>query len=159
VPPRALQPKVPRDLETICLKCLEKAPARRYPSAEALADDLRRFENGEPVRARPVTAIERAVKWARRRPAVATLLALVALITTLGVAGISWEWWRAEDRAVAAEAAEGRANEKAAAEQAANEKTRAALGREADARHEEQIQREKAVAELERAEVNLHYSR
>ncbi len=83
-PPSRLAPKVPRDLETICLKCLSKEPARRYGSAEALADDLRRFQAGEPVQARPVGRLERAAKWAKRRPALAgmlgvTLLALVAL--------------------------------------------------------------------------------
>jgi formylglycine-generating enzyme required for sulfatase activity/tRNA A-37 threonylcarbamoyl transferase component Bud32 len=84
VPPSRLAPKVPRDLETICLKCLQKEPIRRYASAEELADDLRRFQVGEPIRARPVGAGERAVKWAKRRPALAallgvTLLALVSL--------------------------------------------------------------------------------
>src|SRR5207244_1982460 len=71
VPPSRLQPKLPRDLETICLKCLEKEPRRRYADASALAEDLRCFRVGEPIRARPVRAWERALKWARRRPAVA----------------------------------------------------------------------------------------
>jgi serine/threonine protein kinase/formylglycine-generating enzyme required for sulfatase activity len=84
VPPARWNPKVPCDLETICLKCLSKEPTRRYASAEALADDLRRFQTGEPVRARPAGRLERAAKWARRRPALAgllsvTLLALVSL--------------------------------------------------------------------------------
>ncbi len=84
VPPRQLQPKTPRDLETICLKCLSKEPARRYTSAEALGEDLRRFQADEPVQARPAGRLERAVKWARRRPTAAalvsvTVLALVAL--------------------------------------------------------------------------------
>jgi formylglycine-generating enzyme required for sulfatase activity len=82
-PPSRLAPKVPRDLETICLRCLQKDPARRYASAEALADDLRRFQAGEPVQARPVGRVERALKWAKRRPALAALLGvtLLALVT------------------------------------------------------------------------------
>src|SRR5262249_54612839 len=75
VPPRQLQPCLPRDLETVCLKCLQKAPARRYPSASALADDLRRFLEGKPVKARPVGALEQGVKWAKRRPGAAAVLA------------------------------------------------------------------------------------
>jgi formylglycine-generating enzyme required for sulfatase activity len=71
--------KVPADLETICLKCLSKEPARRYASAEELANDLRRFMAGEPIRARPVGAVERTWKWARRRPALAALLGVVLL--------------------------------------------------------------------------------
>ncbi len=74
VPPSRLQAKTPRDLETICLKCLAKEPRRRYPSAEALAEDLRRFLDSKPVTARPVSTLERAWKWAKRRPALAALL-------------------------------------------------------------------------------------
>jgi len=73
VPPRRLQPKVPIDLETICLKALHKEPKKRYPSAEALADDLRRFQNGEPIQARPIGVVGRTIKWAKRRPALAAL--------------------------------------------------------------------------------------
>jgi WD40 repeat protein len=74
--PRSLDPRVDRDLETICLKCLDKEPARRYGSAEALAEDLERWLAHEPIRARPTTAWERAAKWARRRPAAAALTAV-----------------------------------------------------------------------------------
>lgn len=84
-PPSRLGVKVPRDLETICLKCLNKVPARRYASAEDLADDLRRFQAGEPIRARPVGAAERTWKWARRRPALAAIPCLV-LLATFGLA-------------------------------------------------------------------------
>jgi formylglycine-generating enzyme required for sulfatase activity/tRNA A-37 threonylcarbamoyl transferase component Bud32 len=91
-PPSRLTGNVPRDLETICLKCLSKEPARRYASAEELADDLRRFQVGEPIRARPVGAVERVVKWVRRHVAISALTATVFLVTVLGVAGIEWKY-------------------------------------------------------------------
>jgi hypothetical protein len=80
-PPRALRPGVPRDLETVCLKCLEKDPARRYALAEAVADDLDRWLRGKPITARPAGRLERAGKWARRNPgwASATAVSLLAL--------------------------------------------------------------------------------
>ena len=92
VPPRRLNAAIPRDLETICLKCLEKDPGKRYARAAALGEDLRRYLSGEPIVARPVTRLERAVKWARRKPAIAALLALVALVTALGLGGVLWQW-------------------------------------------------------------------
>ncbi len=93
VSPRQLNPKVARDLETICLKCLDKEPQRRYGSATALADDLRRFLNDEPIRARPTSAMQRFVKWVKRRPAAAALVAVVAWLglnsVALGIAVLS----------------------------------------------------------------------
>jgi hypothetical protein len=89
VAPRQLQPKVPRDLETVCLRCLEKEPGRRYASAAALAEDLRRFLGGEPILASPVGVWGRGVKWARRRPAVAGLLGVSGVaVLALGMAAV-----------------------------------------------------------------------
>ncbi len=87
ISPSRLQPKVPRDLVTICLKGLRKDPRQRYASAEALADDLERFRDGRPIQARPVSAWERALKWARRRPTQAALVAAVALLVLSGSLG------------------------------------------------------------------------
>ena len=96
VPPRRLDPSLKRDLETICLKCLEKDPARRYPSAAALGDDLRRFLAGEPVMARPVGRVERAWRWSRRNPLAATLFTLVGALTAGGTLAITAFWLCAE---------------------------------------------------------------
>jgi WD40 repeat protein len=95
VPVARLQPGVPRDLATICMKCLEKEPARRYASAAELAGDLARFLAGQPIHARPVGVVERALKWARRRPAVAGLGATCALLAVVSFALISWQWQEA----------------------------------------------------------------
>jgi serine/threonine protein kinase len=96
VPPTRLQPRVPRDLETITLKCLEKDRGRRYASAWALAEDLERFQTGETIRARPVGSAERLWRWCWRRPAVAALVATLALVLVVGLASVTVLWRRAE---------------------------------------------------------------
>jgi serine/threonine protein kinase/lipopolysaccharide biosynthesis regulator YciM len=99
VPPRRLQPGVPRDVETVCLKCLHKPAARRYATAEELAEDLCRFQAGEPIVARPVGHLERGWKWARRRPAAAALVGVTVLALAGGVTGVLWYADRERDRA------------------------------------------------------------
>ncbi len=95
-PPSRRNPRVPRDLEVICQKCLEKEPGRRYSSALALAEDLTRWQKGEPIQARPVGPAVRAAMWCRRNPALATAAALVVLALAGGFAGVTWQWRKAE---------------------------------------------------------------
>ena len=92
ISPSRLRPQLPRDLVTICLKCLEKQPVRRYASSIELADDLRRFESGQTLRARALGAHERLWRWCRREPVVSSLA--VALL--VGLVGVATQWWRAE---------------------------------------------------------------
>ncbi len=91
LPPRSLYPNVPADLDTICLKCLEKEPHRRYPTAQELADDLGRFLKHEPIRARPSTRRERAVKWVRRNPRVAGMGVVVLAVALIGFTAVWWQ--------------------------------------------------------------------
>ncbi|MDA1052348.1 MAG: protein kinase [Planctomycetota bacterium] len=102
VPPRRLVSTVPRDLETICLKCLEKEAHRRYASAWLLAEDLQRHLAGEPIVARRAGPIERTRRWCRRKPGTAGLIAMLALAIVAGSTGIIAQWQRAERNAVVA---------------------------------------------------------
>ena len=99
VPPRRLNPGTPADLQTICLKCLQKEPARRYGSAQELAEDLARFLEGKPILARPVSPLERTWLWCRRRPLPAAMSASLILAVALGATGILWQWRAAETHA------------------------------------------------------------
>jgi serine/threonine protein kinase/tetratricopeptide (TPR) repeat protein len=104
VAPRRLQPKLPRDLETITLKCLEKDPRKRYASAAALADDCAAFLRGEPIKARPTPVWRRAAKWARRRPAVAALVLVSVVAAVALVLGVLWHNARLGDALARAQA-------------------------------------------------------
>ncbi len=93
---RQLNDQVPRDLETICLKAMAKEPGRRYQTAAEFADDLRRWQRGETIRARPVGSLERTWRWCRRRPLVAGLAAALFFVVVAGFAGTFSQWRRAE---------------------------------------------------------------
>jgi WD40 repeat protein len=157
--PRSLNPAVDRDLATITLKCLDKDPARRYGSAEALAEDLERWLAGVPILARPASSLERAAKWARRRPAIAALVAAVVLVSVLGVAGIALQWQHAVAAEGKARAAEGVALSRAqteararADEEKAKNQARAAQQKEAFARKQEEAARKKEEEHRKKAE-------
>jgi hypothetical protein len=129
VPPRQLQPGLPRDLDTVCLKCLQKDPRRRYASAAALADDLARFLRGEPVTARPVSGVERTWKAVRRRPAAAAV-ALAGAVAAVAVVGVVvWSNGRLATERDAARAAERDADEQRRAAEAEREAAAAARDR------------------------------
>jgi eukaryotic-like serine/threonine-protein kinase len=102
--PSQLNDRVPRDLEIICLKCLEKEPARRYGSALALAEDLDRWLEGQPILARPVGVTTRLVMWCRRNKALASLAALLILALLSGLGGVTWKWREADRERAKAEA-------------------------------------------------------
>ena len=104
VPPRRLNPRIPRDLETICLKCLEKDPARRYASAEALAEDVRAWLDGRPIAARPVSFLDKTWRACRRRPVVAALATTLSLTLATGFLSIVLLWRHAEAERIRAEA-------------------------------------------------------
>lgn len=111
VPPRRLNASIPKDLETICLKCLQKSPGKRYATAADLADDLCRFLDGQTIVARPITGIERLRRWCVNNPTVASLVALLVLITVVGCAVSVTFAVRASAKATEAEANLVRANQ------------------------------------------------
>ena len=169
VSPRRLQPRVPPDLETVCLKCLEKAPERRYVSALALADDLRCVQQGRAIAARPVHAAERVWKWMRRSPAIASLAAVAVLFAVIGLAGTLLETARANKNAEDARLDRDRAlyhsrlanHERAAAEDqrrlAEEEKMRAVEAQAEAERQRQTAEQEKALAVEARAQADANF--
>ena len=132
VPPSRLQPRISKDLETICLKCLRKESSKRYGSATELAEDLQRYLDGRPIVARPVGAVERSWRWCRRNPLGATIVGLVAAIAVVA-SGMAWRLATVnnalEIQRRAARFAEGEANDAAGKAEAAAE-NRGALYRQ-----------------------------
>lgn len=144
--PRKLVPGLPRDLETITLKCLEKEPSKRYASAEALADELRCWLDGKPINARPSTTLERTIKWAHRRPAVAGLITAVVAVTVVGFAAVFSQWRRAETALVQARSETTRAED-------ANTKLSESLKEQQKARADADQRRTEAVDAKKEAEA------
>jgi tetratricopeptide (TPR) repeat protein/predicted Ser/Thr protein kinase len=143
VPPARLNPKVPRDLETICLKCLHKDPARRFADAGELADDLRRFMEGRAIRARRISRVELAWRWCRRNPAEAAMAVTIVVLVGLSIGGALWIQRQQLERRI--EAALRRGHARLAIE--------GALGRQEDLRQRGLW--EEAKLELARAESRL----
>ncbi|MCY3021784.1 MAG: protein kinase, partial [Planctomycetota bacterium] len=144
VPPRQITPGVPRDLETVCLKCLEKKPERRYASAEALADDLNAWLSGDSISARPPTLPERIIKRVRKNPSLYAVslvaLAVIVLGTVAFMLSLDQKRREAEKARDEARAAEGRAQ---------NEKDNALAAQKAEARQRESAEAARRGAELE----------
>jgi serine/threonine protein kinase len=173
VPPMRLQPKIPLDLQTICLKCLEKDPRKRYATAEAFADDLRRFSRGEPIQARPITLLERSIKWTKRRPMAAALLG-VSVLAALSLFGMSVYYnvqlqaalnkaqWNADEAthnlSLAEEANKELAEKRDLAEsrrkQADKERQRAEKSEEKAKRAQESAEHDRDVANQKKAEAD-----
>lgn len=151
-PPRQLDPRADADLAIIALKCLEKEPGRRYPSAAALADDLERWLAGEPIRARPTSSLERVRKWGKRNPALAAALGGLLALLIWGLVLLANLMYQREQRA--REASESAAAAREAAERESN------LRRAADkARDQAEAEAHRAENERRAAERLLYFNR
>ncbi len=159
VPPHQLNRTIPRDLETICLKCLEKEPYRRYRTAAQLSNDLARFLSGQPITARRATRLERIVKWTLRRPALAALVAVsVAAVLVLTIGGIGFTWRLGQQRDYAQQQLWRSRYEQARAERLAGNRRRAMelLGAAAHTRQTPELRRE-AVQAIVSAGLELRH--
>lgn len=158
VAPRDLNASIPKDVETICLKCLSKAPHQRYGTAGLLAEDLQNFLEGRPVLARPVSATTRIVRWAKRNPAIAALSTLSAVLLLCGTVVSSYFALEANRRATAETEERLRADQTAELYREASEETKRALVNEQRALVEAQTERDGALRQQERAEMLLYAS-
>ncbi|MGE0609242.1 MAG: protein kinase [Pirellulales bacterium] len=153
VAPRQLNPTVDRDLETICLKCLEKSPARRFPSAQALSEELDRFLQDLPIVSRRATPAERAVKWARRRPALAAL-AIVSGVAALAVTALGVGFYfHGQLRAEKLASDQQRDLAQAAKQEADQQRNAAQAARDGLAKEKVEVERQQAQVELQRDRV------
>ena len=143
---QSLRPDIPRNLAAVTMKCLEKDPARRYASAEALANDLRRFLEDRPTRARPVTNLERARLWAKRNPVVTSLTAALAVVLVAAFVTVAALWVKAEDKAKSEEHAKSRSEAAEAKARSEMEKTESAL---------QEMKRQQMLAELRQARLEF----
>jgi serine/threonine protein kinase/WD40 repeat protein len=143
---RSLRPDIPRNLAAVTMKCLEKDPGRRYASAEALANDLRRFLEDRPTRARPVTNLERARLWAKRNPVVTSLTAALAVVLFAAFGTVAALWMKAEDKAEAEKFAKSRSEIAEAKARSEMEKTEVAL---------QEMKRQQMLAELRQARLEF----
>ena len=158
VPLRQLNTKIPKDLENICLKCLNKEPHKRYGTAQLLADDLERFIERRPVLARPISMTSRVVRWGRRNKVVATLLTLCVVFLIGGTAVSSYYAYESRQRADAEAEERRRADHTANLYRIANTETSKALVREQRASEEATRERDEATRQRDRAEAFLYAS-